>query len=192
MRRPAFTLVEALVAVTIVGMAGSAIMMGVAAALQGADDAVERAIGTGLAEQLMDEIAALAFEDETTATLGVSIGPDSGESSGVSRENYDDLDDYDGLSNRPPLDVWGIPLGTDDGQGGTRLAAVQIPGVALSQWRRTVEVHFVSASDLTTDLGPGATSDYKAVTVRVFLEEPGRGSREIAAIRRVFGHVPSP
>ncbi|MHB1036971.1 MAG: type IV pilus modification PilV family protein [Pirellulales bacterium] len=61
--RPAFTLVEALVAISIAAVAGSAVLLGLNNSLQTTNSALEQTIAAGLAQQALDEISGAAFAD---------------------------------------------------------------------------------------------------------------------------------
>jgi type II secretory pathway pseudopilin PulG len=189
-RRRAFTLVEALTSMTITAVAGSALLLGIAAAIDTTQAAEEQTIALGLAQQLMDELAGLPYCEPGTGPYQAVLGPESGESGG-DRSRYDDLDDFHGLVQQPPLDLWGVPLGADNGAGGTRHPAFAAPPGAFSAWRTEVEVYYVSNSDLATRLAQGVTSNHRAVQVRVLANPPGQGSRSIIELRRVFAYVPT-
>lgn len=176
-RRRGFTLVEALVAITLMGLAGSALLLGIQSALITSEAVVEQMVAVGLAEQLLDEMAAVGFSDDPTP-LGA----------GGSREAFDDLGDYDGLADQPPRDRWGIPLGQDDGVGGVRDSVMQASSGFMARWRREVSVQYVASADLTTALGGGQTSAYRLVEVRVYCDHQS-GSRQVLALRRVFVDV---
>lgn len=51
-----------------------------------------------LVEELFTEIDQLQYEDLTGSTIGLDTGE-----SGTTRANYDDIDDYNGLSESPPV-----------------------------------------------------------------------------------------
>ena len=63
MRRAGFTLVEAVVSTAIVTMAGSALLLGVASAIDATDIVLEQALAEGMAQQLMDEIAGRQYAE---------------------------------------------------------------------------------------------------------------------------------
>jgi hypothetical protein len=99
--------------------------------------------GLRLAQDLMAEICDQAYSDPNEPPV---FGPEPSETAG--RPAYDDVDDYNGLSEAPPRDRSGNA----------------IPG--LSNWRRAVDVAFVSAND------PTSTSVFetgvKRITVTVY------------------------
>ena len=88
-------------AVTSVVVMGTAVAMGLhtfGAFARGAVFDRETAIATELAAQLAAEIRCQAFEDPGTTIL---FGPETGESDGT-RQYFDDVDDYNGWTARPP------------------------------------------------------------------------------------------
>ncbi len=160
----AFTLIEALVAISMTAVAGSVLLLGVASSLQHTDDAMRRTIALGLAQQLMDEVA--------------------------SAPSIESIDQYDGSFSEPPADPWGVSLGTEDGKGGQRHASFQAPAGLLNQFGREVRVSRVAASDLTAPLPAGAESDYRLVEVRVTYRAPNTSAQELARVQRIVAYVP--
>ena len=194
-RRPsrlaaAFTLVEALVAISITAIAASVLVLGVHASLQTTDEAVEQTIALGMAEQLLDEVLGARYHAVGVDGYQVNFGPSWYEQQGSGRERYDDVDDYHGLRIQPPEDRWGVPLGRDDGQGGQRHPSFRAPAGLLDPWRQEVDVYYVAESDLASPLPYGQVSDYRAVEVRILVVDPEGGTRPLASLRRVVTYVP--
>ncbi len=159
-----FTLVEALVAISMTALAGSVLLLGSTASLQSTEEAMRQTIALGLAQQLMDDISGA--------------------------KSIQEVRDYNGLRSEPPVDRWGIPLGTEDGKGGQRHLNFRVPEGLLDHYVREVHVYPVAPADLTARLATGSTSDYRVVEVRVLYNPPGRAAREMACLRRVITHVP--
>ena len=143
MKRPGFTLIEALMAVMLLGLA--------IAALVGANTAFTHANGVGAelstSEFLLEQIRELTttmptIDPETEDTM---FGPEE-----ASLANYDDVDDFDGASFSPPI-------------AGDRTVLSD-----FSAYRQTVKVENVSNSNFETVVGDH-TSDFVRVTVDVFL-----------------------
>jgi len=189
--RRGFTLVEAMLSVAIISIAGTALITGIASSINTTDAAMQQAIGLGLAEQLMDEIASRHYA-EPGGSPTTTLGPEAGETSSGSRSLFDDLDDYNGLIDQPPSDVNGFELGKDNGSGGERNSNFKLPVGQLAGWRREVTVAYVSDADFTTPLSGGITSNFRLVEVRVFVDNSQGGSREVARLSRVFAYVPIP
>jgi len=187
--RAAFTLVEALVAISITAIAASVLLLGVHASVQTTEEALKQTIALGMAEQLLDEVLGARYHDEDDEHgKDVSLGSEGDEVNGAGRERYDDVDDYHGLRAEPPEDLWGIKLGTDDGEGDERHPNFRAPAGFLDHWRQEIDVYYVGAPDFTTPSGP--EKDYRAVEVRIYYNDPNGGSRELANLRRVVAYLP--
>ncbi len=152
MKSNGFSLIEAMFAVLLVGLA--------IAALVGANAAFTRANGAGadistaefLLEQIKELTATVAVVDPETETETATFGAEEG-SVGL----YDDLDDFDGASFSPPIGVDRTSL-TDFG--------------AFTQ---QVTVQNVSASDFESVVADHS-SDFVRVSVKVLLN-----SKEISS-----------
>jgi type II secretory pathway pseudopilin PulG len=191
-RRAAFTLVEALVSMTITATAGAALLLGIASAVQTTQTVVDQSVALGLAEQLMDEIALSRYAEPGLGPFQSTLGPETGEAIGTNRLAWDDIDDYHGLDEQPPRDRWGLVLGVEDGRGTIRHANFQPPPGFLAGFRRQARVYYVSAADPTVPLPTGQTSGFRAVHVRVYSSSVGGGSAPLVDLKRVFAYVPEP
>ena len=108
------------------------------------------------------------------------------------RSLFDDIDDYNGLSVQPPADRWGIPLGTDDGDGTIRQSTLQLASGYLAQYRVQVTVYYLQNTALTTPLPYGVTTNYRGAQVQVSYDDPQAGWQQLVTLTRVFSYVPSP
>lgn len=188
--RRAFTLVEALFAITITTVAGTAVLAGIASGIQATDAATEHAIATGIASQLIDEIGGARYVEAGVDPFQWPLGPAGSEASAGNRELFDDVDDYNGFVASPPEDVWGVRLGWDNGQGGLRHPAHRINQIVLADWQIAIDVFYVSDSDTSVSLPAGVSSNHRAVRVLVTVDDPNGGTRELANLQRVFAYVP--
>ncbi len=187
--RAAFTLVEALVAISITAIAASVLLLGVHASVQTTEEALKQTIALGMAEQLLDEVLGARYHDaDADDGHEINLGPSGWEGQGSGRERYDDVDDYNGVRAEPPEDLWGIELGTDDGEGDARHPSFRVPAGFLDHWRQEIDVYYVGAPDFTTPSDP--EKDYRAVEVRIYYNDPNGGSRELANLRRVVAYLP--
>ncbi|MFI4860505.1 MAG: hypothetical protein ACIAXF_07475 [Phycisphaerales bacterium JB063] len=93
--RAGVTMIEAVASMVIVSGAMVAALNAVSAARATQITLGERGRARLLAESLMAEALAKDYMEVGST----SIGPDSGESGGNTRSQYDDVDDYDGWSN---------------------------------------------------------------------------------------------
>ena len=190
-RRSGFSLVEAILAISITALAGSVLLLGVESSLRTTSDAVDRTIADGLARQLLDEIATKRFMAPGTSSTATPFGPTALESAGSGRERFDDADDYHAFAALPAEGVWGETLGTGDDFGAPRHAAFQVPAGYFDRWRQRVEVYFVDPTDHRVRLSSG-TSQYRAIEVHIEYVDPDGVVLPLASRRRVIAYVPAP
>jgi type II secretory pathway pseudopilin PulG len=191
-RTPGFTIIEAVVAIALTALAASAVLLGTVSSLETTKFSQEQAIATGMAQQLMDEIVGTGYVDDSGNPYAVPIQPGTNDVSGVSRRLFTNIGDFNGYQAMPPVDSWGIPLGTEDGNGSTRNPNFQAPAGPFSRWQQAVSVSYVSETNLTTALTASQTSDYRAVTVQINYVDPATGNtRQLAQLRRVVAYVPA-
>jgi type II secretory pathway pseudopilin PulG len=191
-RRCGFSLVEAMVPLTLLGLMGGVLLLGVESSLNSTTDAVEQTQAAGVAKQLVDEILGTRY-------MGLGITPyqeplvaNSWELQSNGRERYDDTDDFNGYQAQPVEDTWGEELGRGDWVGGLRAPGFQMSAGYFRDWREEVEVYYVDENDPSQRLPSNRTSNLRAVDVRIYRDSPQGGSREIARIRRVYAYVPPP
>jgi MSHA pilin protein MshD len=90
-----FTLIESLISVLIVSSLLVASLGTFGAIARARQMQTDRTLAYGLADQLLGEIMQCYFKEPGG---GTTLGPEAGET----RATYDDVDDYDGLTNTPP------------------------------------------------------------------------------------------
>jgi type II secretory pathway pseudopilin PulG len=180
-----------MVGLAVLGIAGSSLLLAMHGWLRAVHSAEERLAATGMALQLLDEIAAQRYMDVGLTPYQWPLGPSPSEAA-AGRQAYNDLDDYAGYSAKPPRDRWNVVLGEDDGRGGQRHPAFRLPNGQFGTWRQLVDVYYVSNSDLSQALAPGATSNYRAVRVRIVRDDVQLGTVILAEVTRVFAYVPPP
>ena len=190
--RGGFSLIEAMVALTLLAMAGAVLLLGVESSLNSTTDAVERTQAAGMARQLVDEILGHRYMGLGITPYQTPLAANAWEQQSQGRERFDDTDDFHGYSAQPIEDTWGVELGRGDWLGNLRPADLQLPAGSFRNWREQVEVYYVSQSDPSQRLGSGQTSNLRAVDVRIYHDAPQGGSRELARIRRVYAYVPPP
>ena len=122
--RGAFTLIEAIVSLLIVGTLLITALNAVGASQVGQSRLGNRRTAALLAQQLMAEILIGAYEDPDGESV---FGPEADE---TARALYDDLDDYNGWSAMPPQ----------------RRDGTVVPDRA--DWQRSVTVDYVKPIDL--------------------------------------------
>ncbi|RMG32364.1 MAG: type II secretion system protein [Planctomycetota bacterium] len=183
-----FTLVEALVALAVATIAGTALLTAVANSVQSSSMLLRRTIGLGLAQQMLDEIAACAFP----------VYPDgyqpAAPRTATDRLEFDDIDDYDGWKSRPPVDRAGRALGTaGTDQGGTyvpRPNSMLANPLLIERYERSVRVEFVEP------VGDGEwqvrtkPTDWRRVTVTIRHTDLSGRTQTVATLAEVFARIP--
>ena len=145
-RKPAgaFTLVEMLMTITLMGVGLTASMRVLPILIKASEIGQESQVALRLASDLMAEMATLPYQDpDGSATFGTETGEGTS-----TRTNFDDIDDYDDWTGSPPEQK----DGTEDA-GGTGYA-------------RTVAVVCVDADDFTQVEADGDTLP-KRITITV-------------------------
>jgi MSHA pilin protein MshD len=160
-QRRAFSLLEVVISVFLVGTVMVVALEALVAATAGRAHNGNQAQATLLAQALIEEILDQPYVEPDDGAL---FGPESGEAVvGGTRADFDDVDDYHGWSGSPPQ--------TKDG---TDLSLT-------GNWRREVSVEWVTADDIevnsTTDLG------LKSVLVSVEYEGEPMASLSVVVTR---------
>jgi type II secretory pathway pseudopilin PulG len=189
--RRAFTLIEAVVALTILALAGSVLLLAAQSSLQTTDEAVRRTIAEGLADQLLDEIVTKRYMEPGDSPTDAVLGTESYETS-AGRSQFDDSDDYHQFVSLPAKDAYGQELGTGDDAGGLRHPNFRVPDGFFDNFRQRVQVYYVDPADPSQPLADGQTSYYRAVEVAVDYVAPDGSERELAVRRRAYAYIPPP
>jgi hypothetical protein len=189
--RPAFSLVEAMVALTITTLAGSVMLLAIESSLSSTSDAVDRMIADGLANQLLDEISTKRFMSPGDTPLSIS-GPNATEAAGSGRERYNDIDDYKTFTAKPAEGIWGESLGTGNDSGGARNPNFCIPSTYFTNWRQKVEIYFVSPTNHSVKLTGSSTSYYRAAEVTIEYVDTDGSVIPLAKRRRVYAYLLPP
>ncbi len=118
-RQAGFTLVELIVFIVVVGLAVTGVVLVINRTVTQAPQALIQTRALEIAQAYLDEIATRRY-DENTGQGGVPrcdssdpgaqpcsnvLGPE-----GETRATFDDVDDYHGLDDSPPVDVAGNPF----------------------------------------------------------------------------------
>lgn len=189
MNRRGFTLVESMLAMAILGIAGAALLIGTASNASTTRDALERTIALGMAQQLLDEILGMRYCEIGVSPTDSSLTPNASEVAGGARKLFDDIDDYNGVRTTPATDRYGKILGTDDGRGGTRYSAFQVPADYFVGWKQNVDVQYVSETNFAAPLSSGV-SNYRRIRVWITVDQADGRTRTLADLTRVVANVP--
>ena len=176
--RPAFSLVESLVAITLLAMAGMLLLLATEGVINTSQESQERALAESLARQLLDEVLNHPLQLPDTATPA-PLDPSK-------RATYATVWDYDGYRHSPPVDPWGIPCGKGNDEGGLRTAPFQAPAEWYAGLERHVTVRYVDPFDVQTMVSGSGGSDVVQVAVTVVRRDPNGAARPLArAVRLV-------
>ncbi|MDP6444963.1 MAG: hypothetical protein QGG36_06255 [Pirellulaceae bacterium] len=188
-RRPAFTLVEATVALGICGLAAAAMLLAVESTVATTAEMRDDELARSIANAVIDEALGLKFA-ETDDPTAQWIGPDAGEYSRAARTPFDDLDDFNlHVSFGPLKDTFGVSLGEGDGKGGQRHPHLRLPDNYFQQWGMYVLVRPIDPSNPDRYLPSNSVSPHRSLDVYVGRVENGR-FRVLVKQRRIVSHVP--
>ncbi|NRB38481.1 MAG: prepilin-type N-terminal cleavage/methylation domain-containing protein [Pseudomonadales bacterium] len=111
------TLVELIIAISIVSIALAALMQSWSYNISSSADPLLQRKSLNLAQMYVDEILSKRFDENSPLGGGTIIsasincptgsGLDAGESG---RDDFDDVDDYHGVVDAPPLDINGVTM----------------------------------------------------------------------------------
>ena len=177
-------------AISILAIAGSALLLSVDAALLTSEVTIEEMIADGMAQQLMDEISGKLYMAQYGDPYQYPLCPNSYELTSQGRELYDDSDDFHGYQAQPAEDMYGVEMGQGTGTGGLRHPNFRLPSGYFSDWRQEVEVYYVSEVNPAIRLPNGTTSDMRAVEVTIYRQNTNGGYVELSRRRQVFSYFP--
>jgi MSHA pilin protein MshD len=146
-----FSQIEVVASTAMLGIVMTATMTAIAASRTRAFSEMVRLQGEALANELITEILALPATDPENGP-STTLGLETGESNGLARTTWDDVDDYHNLSESPPRN-----------RAGTNLAG-------FASWSRQTTVERLRSSNWTR-----TNSTYDNVyRVRVSVSRSGR------------------
>ncbi len=102
-RQSAFTLIEIIVTIVVVGISATALLSVFSNMIRGSADPLIQQQATSIAEAYMEEIMLRAFEDPQVAEDGAA-------ETGETRPNYDDVQDYNSLGTTEVRDQNNNPV----------------------------------------------------------------------------------
>ena len=189
--RGGFSIVEAIVALSITALAGAVLLLAVESTVQSTTDSVRRTIADGLAQQLLDEALTKCYVLPGGDPLSTTLGPSSFEMAGFGRERYDDADDYFKYTAHPAEAMYGEQVGTGDDSGGLRHASFRVSDSFFQNWRQRADVYFVDPADHRIKL-TGSTSYFRAIEVNIEFQDSDGTWRTLATRKRIVAYVPPP
>ncbi len=147
MNKKGFTLIEVVMVIVLLGIMLPGIMMYFIQGVKDSVDSQRRTTAIFLAEGLMEEIRSKRWDEvaviNATCSNASVIGTDA-----EARIGYDDIDDFNGLNNTPPIDSQGAAM-----------AAI------YAAFQQQVTISYVNPAALDTAVG-GPTC-YKRILVTI-------------------------
>ena len=145
--RCGLSLLEVTVSTVLVGLIIVGSMRCVSTAIATGDSSANRTLAVLLAEDLLEEILQQDYsEPDDVPDFGIE-----GDEEATVRDNWDDVDDYDGWESSPPQDVTGN-------------------AVAGTEWKRVVVVEQVQSENLLATEPDSNDTGVKRITVVVSLD----------------------
>ena len=167
-----FTLIELVVTLLVISIAALGVMYSLGLGLRHQSDSLWQGKAVALAGSYMEEILARRFDEHSAlggvppcSTTTIVCSASGAFSDGEPRAEFDDVDDYDGLTEQPPRDVYGNPRPDYD------------------SYRVAVSVAYASSAQVAS-LGLDTGTDAKLVTVTV--STPESGAMSFSALRGNF------
>lgn len=167
-----FTLIELVVTMLIISIAALGVLYSLGLGLRHQSDSLWQAKAVALAQSYMEEILARRYDEHSPpggpppcSTTTTACSPFGAFGDGEPRAEFDDVDDYDGLIEQPPRDVYGNPRSDYD------------------SYRVTVSVAYADAAQIAS-FGLDTGTDAKVVTVTV--STPEGGALTFSALRGNF------
>jgi type II secretory pathway pseudopilin PulG len=189
-RRAAFSLIEALVALTITSLAGAVLCLSVQSSLSSTSEAVDQTIADGVAQQTLDEILTKRYVGAGDPPLLTTLGPATSELLGGGTSLFDDTDDYAGYIAQPLKGSYGETLGTGDDSGNPRLANFRVRSDFFQNWRVRVDEYYVDPTDHTVH--SSTPTNFRAIEVHVELTQTGGAVLPLASRKRIIAYIPPP
>src|SRR5437763_8681706 len=166
-----FSLIEALIALSITSLAGAVLLLSVQSSLDTTIDAVDHTIADGIAQQTLDEILTKHYMGPSESPTSTTLGPSTSESLSGGTAYFDDEDDYNGYSAQPIKGWYGEILGIGDDSGNLRLPNFRVRSDFFQNWRVRVSVYYVSPDNHT--LQSATPTYFRAIEVNVEQIKPG-------------------
>jgi type II secretory pathway pseudopilin PulG len=189
-RARGFSLIEALVALSITSLAGAVLLLSVQSSLDTTVLAVDQTIADGIAQQTLDEILTKRYEGQGENPLNTILGATTSELLGLGTALFDDADDYAGYVAQPLKGQYGETLGTGDDSGNLRLQNFRVRSDFFQNWRVRVDVYYVDPTNHT--ITSATPTNFRAIDVHVEQVRTDGSVAPLSARKRVINFIPPP
>jgi type II secretory pathway pseudopilin PulG len=175
--RTGITLLETVIAVSLMTFAAGSLLTAVSSSVQVSTNSLHTAIATGLADQLMDEIASVSFPTSggTTTKAG--------------RTGFTTFDAYNGYTACPPQARSGLAIGTEATSTTTRPLQFQPDPRLLSHFTQQVLVEMIADNGGSLFTTVSQSTTWRRVTVTVSYTAATGVTTPLAVEVRVFSNV---
>jgi type II secretory pathway pseudopilin PulG len=191
MSRQGFSLIEALMALTITSMAGAVLLLGAQSSLDATVEAVDRTIADGIAQQTIDEILTKRYTAPAGNPLTTALAPTLSEILGTGGTAlFSETDAYAGFVAQPIKGLWGENLGTGDDSGNLRLDNFRVRSDYFNNWRLRVDLYYVDPSNHT--LTSTTPTNFRMIEVNVELMRSNGSAFPLANRKRLITYIPPP
>lgn len=146
------TLLELVLIIVVLAIGLTGVLLYFTQGVKDSSYAQNIAIATVLAQDLMEEIRSKCWDETATITppCGGAVTPSAIGIDGEIRSGYDDVDDFNGLANTPPI----------NSQGAAMPAAYNI-------FTQAASVCYVPAANLNDLTACATTTNYKRIAVTI-------------------------
>ena len=167
-----FTLIETILSMVVISIAVVGITSALSNGFRHQSDGIWQAKASALGQAYVEEILSRRFDEQSplggVPACSAATVPCSGAASfndGESRAQFDDVDDYDGVSDLPPVDADGIARTGYDG------------------YRVQVSVSYPTAAQVAA---LSLTSAQDAKVIEVTVTPPGQSAMRFTALKANF------
>lgn len=188
--RLGFSLIEALIALSITSIAGAVLLLSVESSLDTTIEAVDKTIADGIAQQTIDEMLTKRFVGPAENPLTAVLGALSSELQNLGTSLFDDVDDYAGYIAQPLKGQSGETLGTGDDNGGLRLQNFRVRSDYFQNWRVRVDVYYVNPDNHL--VRSTSATNFRMIDVNVELVRSNGTVLPLANRKRMVAYVPPP
>jgi len=186
-----FSLVEAVIATSIVTLSSSVLLLGVESTFTTVDQSEEEMIADGLARQMLDEVQGKAWVDPDYRSdpYPTALTASAAELAATGRTLFDDSDDYNDYTMSPPIKLSGDVITTFTAGGTAMPTSFMVRSGFASEWKISTRVTYVSEAD--TSVETETPTNYRAIICDVAHQDADGSWRTVCQRKRIMCYVPT-
>jgi len=191
-KRHGFSLVEAVIATSIITIASSVLLLGVESTFSSVDQSEEQTIADGLARQMLDEIQGNSWVDpeQRADPYPIDLLASASELAAVGRTLFDDNDDYNDYIANPPLKRSGDIIATFTAANGTEMPlAFKVRDGFVIEWKVETRISYVTEDDISVETE--TPSNYRVAVCTVYHRDPDGTWQTVTQRKRILCYVPA-